>query len=1680
MNKSVKCRKKMIWRMLMIASVCLCICMSISAVAFAAGSEYMRVQPYTTAYYEPVEEEFYKIGQFAYEGDVLVKEQLNDSWAKIAYYYDATMYEELGFAKAESTALKERIVYVRKEDLTPVQNKETDIRNVLLTEEEIQALNDQKGVFEPLLLTETGYKPTVTGADDVRFTIRTKTTGNEADSRDILLAQKQEPYENNNRFLYLPEIRVGGELRYPIDGKSYNFLTAENIRYYPNNDLIQQPGVLSGLRFILENSPPYKVYTSNTSDYMNASRTSASIAIRAYLAKTLYGEDTFTIDSLEAGSSDFSTGYFGYATWLYENAMERYRNNTEAESSYISCNIEQEPILIGSIYQTSVRIITNAETGWKILKSSLPKSVIRIENANETRNEYYGECGSTVIRIMTDANSTEEITEIPVLYNTDEYIIQIFEPDQPTLPILVSLSPQNTDKAPRQINIQYPTPPTVTFSIKNAKDKQPVGNVTIRIANVTGEEAEIKTNADGIATYKCEAGAYTYELTDLPALYDAEKTGSVVVNEDASVEIVCTEKSLNATIHFVNAFTNETIEKPCLLEIYKESEDGNKELYTTGTAENGILEIKDIPRGKYVIHQVSDIKGYELSPDAEFFVDVDNVEPNFPCNPVSGTLVITAKEKGKNISTPGLTVKIFQDAEELIRVTTDETGQAVLNKIPSGDYTMAIVGLPQGYTLPQNQADIIKFTIRYQQKRGVDIGLIKRNLQISVYPREETDTEENLDNPPVTTENGNLNGLVYELIADEGNPYYEPGTVVETFEPTGSKNCSSTISVSNIGKYIIREKTPGDGYMPAEDVKIMVTESVNHAKVRIDKKHFSGSVKIVSLDPEENPTASRFMIYPDAFSSYDEAPSEKRFTAETNENGETLQHLPVGAWIIEREAAEGEGSPARTLLRISADDAEEKTVKFVGNDAPTDIFVRVQNRAGEEIIISAQYELYKDNEKIRDYTAEKSFTLEEPLYAGEYTIRQIPVSTVYEAPEDVRFTVSADQYYQEVVITDIPRDKNLALSAVTPVYTYNAEKDIVEETLRFIGNVQLSYTENENSETQPVTVVSSEDGVIITPPLPLRTYSVYAEGIPEGYTSEENPRIINTENETTNTVQAAIHLKPNPSVITLQLYNPSHEDKNGAIYGLFAYGANQTAKEGEEARKTLILTKAEAFNDQVMFVQSLPAGSYCLAPVYEDGTININYATEFEIEAPEQNITLREKQNPYHSFTVRVLSEDTHTALSEAYIRIENADSASVWEGYPENGEININLKEGEYKVIPLLAPEGYAVPDAKTVTIENTENSEAAAEILFAENIVKVLETDKNGNPIQGAEIELRGNVTNYSNRAITDADGIAEFRHVGFDRYTVTESFPAPGNMEAIDQYTINVDGTYRNDTTGIPKFTAEINRLQFKVLTMFGDPYPNAELVLLDSQENSLQSTITDENGMGFFTSVAYGTYKVKMQEIDGDYLRSETEYSIVVSKQTPEVFNEIRTFVCVPRKVRLSLVDNTGAGVAGAEFTLYEKATAIAAEVQRTDANGECTFRNIGYGEYLIWETGVPEGTIHAEEQEIVIDGSWTGYKKSIFTTAPDYYDFVSMDNRGNILAGTAYTITNMETAESFTVKANEKGKVHVSGLVFGQYDIRETEVPEGYTLSGETIHLSIGEDYRPSETDYIFITRKKDS
>lgn len=240
--------------------------------------------------------------------------------------------------------------------------------------------------------------------------------------------------------------------------------------------------------------------------------------------------------------------------------------------------------------------------------------------------------------------------------------------------------------------------------------------------------------------------------------------------------------------------------------------------------------------------------------------------------------------------------------------------------------------------------------------------------------------------------------------------------------------------------------------------------------------------------------------------------------------------------------------------------------------------------------------------------------------------------------------------------------------------------------------------------------------------------------------------------------------------------------------------------------------------------------------------------------------------------------------------------------------------------------------------------------------------------------------------------------------------------------------------------------------------------------------------------FYTPGASGTASKEMQLIN---FRNRIDFVKVdggVMGEVPETVpdDQGKTY---PSSIFAN--DRIGDGLKGAKFKLKKDGADLANSEVISDELGRFSWVELAPGFYEVWETKAPEGYKLPTERvgAFTVDENGkitlvTGYREVIANTKLSKIKVRKVDQDGNSIAGKDDAGTELDTQAGFsligdkdvkdwnnpTKYTDKDGYAYFEDIPAGNFELKETQTPTGYTDSGKTWKLSVAKDGRIAWTN----------
>lgn len=952
---------------------------------------------------------------------------------------------------------------------------------------------------------------------------------------------------------------------------------------------------------------------------------------------------------------------------------------------------------------------------------------------------------------------------------------------------------------------------------------------------------------------------------------------------------------------------------------------------------------------------------------------------------------------------------------------TNENGELLFEDLPNGTYKLTEVTPPTGYDLADphewevvissNSKPVVLVEAENHPREGL---LITKHDAITNKPLANVEfTVRYLGDGNETTDTSN-----------EARPYMtdENGVIyIEDIVP---------------GWYEIRETRVPDGYVIDPEPRLIEVVN-NHGSISVPFFNYQNTQLIILK--KDNQTGEPL---PGArFTITTAGGSVINANLVTGANGyATLNGLEPGSYVVrEVEAPDGhliDSTPQTFEIRVGQ---TEPVFLVFGNDGETTLYIRKEDAQTRLPVADAVFELRKANGEIverRLVTGPDGLASLDGLEPGDYIVEEVEAPPGYLLAEDPEQIVNLEAGETETVLFRNNKPGGIAIlkqDAISGLPLEGAVFEVTRPDGSLVGNTQ--YT-------------TGKDGYIRISDLESGYYYIQEVEAPEGYLLDSTKHQVYVEDFKVTLLELDNYEKA--SFVIEKIDAESKIPLAGAEFGLFTMN-------GEQIGDTFITDKSGKAS-----IAGIEPGWY----IVKELTAPLGYVLnteEFRVQIVEgQPTTLTVPNTPQSGITVRKVDASTRDPLAGAEFELRTYDGKLLG-NYTTDASgsfVTVNVEPGVYYLVETRAPDGYTITNERTevevtdgekpiVTIENHKNT--SIQIQKMDSIT--------GAYLEGAEFEVREFATNRVVAVCTtDRAGIAVTEPLPVGDYIVVETKAPKGYV--LDETHHHVEVLY--DTPAILRVSnAPLTGIMItKVSTVDDEPLMGAKFEIRTAEGRVLGEVTTDTTGTATFPVAEPGVYYVQEVEQPDGYLLDDTVHRVEV------VAGEMVPLV-VENAPEASLVifkgdADTGRGVAGAVFEVEHVDGAFIGRYT-TDAQGEALIRPIEPGHYIVREVGAPDGYELPDVTEKTVTVLAGRINRVVFEDLAYGSLIVRLEDGadGSPLANGRFQLFWAATGEMIQegVTAND-GTIHWGDLPTGDYIIRQTYAPDGYTMTETEIRETV--------------------
>ncbi|MBM7713839.1 putative surface anchored protein [Bacillus thermophilus] len=910
-----------------------------------------------------------------------------------------------------------------------------------------------------------------------------------------------------------------------------------------------------------------------------------------------------------------------------------------------------------------------------------------------------------------------------------------------------------------------------------------------------------------------------------------------------------------------------------------------------------------------------------------------------------------------------------------------------------------------------------------------------------------------------------LKGATFTLYDNEGN------IAIRTL--TTGEDGKAVFKNLLYNDYILKEDKAPDGYVVGiQDSKTVKIDSKENNQITVKNKKIVHAVELMKIDQETKETLAGavFELQRKVGDKY-----QKVAELTTDEKGVIFkEELEPGDYqFIEIKAPSGyQLNPEPISFKI-----DEKQTEIVRKTAENQIVLgaveltKVDQDDPETVLSGAIFQLRDEKGNIlqEGLTTDKNGKLiVKDLRPGPYQFVEMKAPEHYGLDSSpIPFEIKKGQQEALQVIVD----NELIPGSVELIKVDHDNKEMTLAGAEF----ELQDAAGKVLQTG---LTTNEDGKLIVKDLKPGKYQFVETKAPKDYALDSKPLPFEIEKGQKEILLVTVENELAPGAVEL-----TKVDKDNKALPLSGAEFTLQTADGIDLQAGL-----KTDQEGKLIVKGLKPGKYQLVETKAPEHYLLDSTPlAFEIVRGQKEmlkITAYNELIPGSVELIKVDKDRKDLSLSGAEFKLQTAEGTDLQEGLTTNAEGKLvvqNLKPGKYQFIETKAPDFYQLT-AKPIPFEigksQKETLKVTAENEFIRGKVELTKFDKDNKnaPLHGVEFALQdASGKTLQEGLTTDKDGKVVIEDLKPGNYQFVETKPLFGYKSNNTPITFTIAKSKTEADVEWIKLTAE-NELvpgSVELTKVDGDnnkaPLADAEFELQDANGKTLQEGLmTNESGKLIVSNLKPGKYQFVETKAPFGYHLDPTPIAFTIEKGQTEAVNVIAQNALATGSVQLLKVDkdNDELTLEGAEFELQDANGKTLQSGLSTNKEGIIAVKDLKPGKYQFVETKAPFG-YHLDPTPIAftIEKGQTEAVNVIaqndLATGSVQLLKVDKDNDELTLEGAEFELqdANGKTLQE-GLMTNESGKLIVSNLKPGQYQLVETKAPEHYKLDASPLVFEI--------------------
>ncbi|WP_429683904.1 SpaA isopeptide-forming pilin-related protein [Bacillus mycoides] len=1078
--------------------------------------------------------------------------------------------------------------------------------------------------------------------------------------------------------------------------------------------------------------------------------------------------------------------------------------------------------------------------------------------------------------------------------------------------------------------------------------------------------------------------------------------------------------------------------------VFEVQDEAGKVVTEVTTDKSGKANVSDLSVGKYKLVEKAGLSGYKKLTEPVSFEIKKGMTKVLSLKVENelldkGSVEITKVDKESGAVLAGVTFEVQDEKDKVVtKVTTDKDGKATISDLSVGKYKLVEVESLPGY---KKLAKPVSFEIKKGMTEVLSIKVENELLDKGSVEITKVDKDSQKA----------LAGVVFEVQDEQGK--------VVT-EVTTDKEGKAKISDLSVGKYKLVEKAGLPGYKKlTEPVSFEIKKGMTTVlSMKVENEQLDkGSVEITKVDKD-----SQKVLAGVVFEVQDEAGKVVTEVTTDKDGKAKIADLSAGKYkLVEKESLPGykklaepvsfeikKGMTEVLSLKIENEMVDTGNVEITKIDKDNKVSLagvvfEVQDETGKVVTKVTTDKEGKAN--VSDLSVGKYKLVEvESLPGYKKLEKPVPFEIKKGMTKSLAFTVENEMVDTgNVEITKIDKDSKAPLEGVVFEVRDSKGKVVAKVTTDKAGKANVSD-------------------------LSIGKYELVEVETPAGYKPLEKPILFEIEKGRVTALQLTVE---NELVDTgnVEITKVDKENKDALADAVFEI-------QDEAGQVVAKITTDKKGHAQVT---NLSVGTYKLVEVKAPkGYKQLVDPITFQIEkgmTKSLALTVENEMLDKGNVEITKVDKESQKALAGVVFEVQDEQGKVVTEVTTDKeGKATISdLSVGKYKLVEKESLPGYKKL-AEPVSFEIKKGMTKVLSLkveneLVDKGSVEITKVDKeSGVVLAGVTFEVQDEKGKVVTEVKTDKDGKAKIADLSVGKYKLVEKESLPGYKKLTEPVSFEI----KKGMTEVLSMKVENEQLDkgsVEITKVDKDSQKVLEGVVFEVQDEQgkvVTEVKTDKEGKAKVSDLSVGKYKLVEKAGLPGYKKLTEPVSFEIKKGMTEVLSlKIENEMIDTGNVEITKIDKDNkAPLAGVVFEVQDETGKVVTKVT-TDKEGKANVSDLSVGKYKIVEVESLPG--YKKLEKPVPFEITKGMTKSLaFTVENEMVDTgnveitkIDKDSKAP-LEGVVFEVRDSKGKVVTKVKTDKDGKVNVSDLSIGKYELVEVETPAGYKPLEKPISFEI--------------------